>query len=62
MDQSDGSRVLPILRGWCAESGIDFEVVEETRVDGRLISSSLIRQCLGEGRVGLIAGLSAIDH
>jgi len=39
-----------ILGGWCAEAGIDFEVVEPTVVEDRLISSSLIRQCLSEGR------------
>ena len=33
------------------ESGIDFEVVEPTVIDGQPVSSSLIRQCLSEGRV-----------
>jgi riboflavin kinase/FMN adenylyltransferase len=42
---------VSILRAWCAEAGIDFEVVEETRIDDQLVSSSLIRQVLGEGRV-----------
>jgi riboflavin kinase / FMN adenylyltransferase len=42
---------VAILRTWCAESGIDFEVVEATVTDGHLVSSSLIRQCLIEGRV-----------
>src|SRR5262249_37884926 len=32
-------------------AGIDFEVVEEIRIDDQLVSSSLIRQFLGEGRV-----------
>jgi len=40
-----------ILGAWCAEAGIDFEIVEPTLVEGRLISSSLIRLCLSEGRV-----------
>jgi riboflavin kinase/FMN adenylyltransferase len=40
-----------ILRRWCAEAGLDFEVVEATMVEGRLVSSSLIRQCLNEGLV-----------
>ena len=40
-----------ILRSWCAEAMIDFEVVEATVVDGMLVSSSLIRQCLNEGIV-----------
>jgi riboflavin kinase/FMN adenylyltransferase len=39
------------LHDWCDQSGIDFEVVEETRIDDQLVSSSLIRQFLGEGRV-----------
>jgi riboflavin kinase/FMN adenylyltransferase len=42
---------VSILRAWCAEAGIEFEVVEETRVDGQLVSSSLIRACLNDGRV-----------
>ena len=42
---------VTILRTWCAQAGIDFEVVEATTIDDRLVSSSLIRQCLGEGRV-----------
>ncbi|HZW31727.1 MAG TPA: riboflavin biosynthesis protein RibF, partial [Isosphaeraceae bacterium] len=42
---------VSILRAWCGEAGIDFEVVEETRIDDQLVSSSLIRQILGEGRV-----------
>jgi riboflavin kinase/FMN adenylyltransferase len=39
------------LHDWCAQTEIDFEVVEETRIDDQLVSSSLIRQCLSEGRV-----------
>jgi riboflavin kinase / FMN adenylyltransferase len=39
-----------ILHTWCAQSGIDFEVVEATVIDDRLVSSSLVRQCLSEGR------------
>jgi riboflavin kinase/FMN adenylyltransferase len=42
---------VAILRVWCAEAGIDFEVVEATRIDDQLVSSSLIRELLGEGRV-----------
>ena len=40
-----------ILRSWCADAMIDFEVVEATVVEGKLVSSSLIRQCLNEGLV-----------
>ena len=36
---------------WCAEAGIDFEVVDLAIIDGQLISSSLIRQCMREGNV-----------
>jgi riboflavin kinase/FMN adenylyltransferase len=42
---------VAILGEWCQESGIDFEVVEGTRVEGEMVSSSLIRRCLVEGRV-----------
>ncbi len=39
------------LRGWCLEAGINFEVVDGTLVEGRLISSSLIRQSIRDGRM-----------
>ncbi|MGP0063698.1 MAG: riboflavin biosynthesis protein RibF [Isosphaeraceae bacterium] len=42
---------VSILGEWCDEAGIAFEVVEATRIDGELVSSSLIRRCLTEGRV-----------
>jgi riboflavin kinase/FMN adenylyltransferase len=42
---------VSILANWCADAGIDFEVAEATRVDGELVSSSLIRRCLSEGHV-----------
>jgi riboflavin kinase/FMN adenylyltransferase len=38
------------LSAWCAAAGIDFEVVQPTVVDGLLVSSSLIRECLRAGR------------
>jgi riboflavin kinase/FMN adenylyltransferase len=40
-----------VLGAWCAQAGIDFEVVEAAVVDDRLISSSLIRECVSQGRV-----------
>jgi riboflavin kinase / FMN adenylyltransferase len=40
-----------ILRTWCVQAEIDFEVVEATLVQDKLVSSSLIRQCLNEGLV-----------
>jgi riboflavin kinase/FMN adenylyltransferase len=51
-----------ILRSWSAEAGIDFEVVEATTIDGRLVSSSLIRQCLTEGDVLEAARLLGRPH
>ena len=53
---------VSILREWCAEAGIDFEVVEATIIDDRLVSSSLIRQCLSEGRVAEAARLLGRPH
>ena len=53
---------VAILREWCAESAIDFEVVEATIIDGRLVSSSLIRQCLVEGNVTEAARLLGRPH
>ena len=41
------------LESWCGQAGIDFEVVDLAVIDDRLISSSLIRQCLREGQVAL---------
>ncbi len=40
------------LARWCAESAMDFEVVEAEETEGRLVSSSLIRQFVTEGQVG----------
>jgi riboflavin kinase/FMN adenylyltransferase len=53
---------VAILRDWCGKSGIDFEVVEPTEVDGRMVSSSLIRQCLSEGNVAEGARLLGRPH
>jgi riboflavin kinase/FMN adenylyltransferase len=39
------------LGGWCAEAGIEFEVVEPLSDHGQLISSTRIRQSLCEGMV-----------
>ncbi len=39
------------LAAWCREEAIDFEIVEGAAIEGRLVSSSLIRGCLTEGRV-----------
>lgn len=53
---------VAILRTWCTESGIDFAVVEATVIDGQLVSSSLIRQCLSVGRVEEAAALLGRPH
>jgi riboflavin kinase/FMN adenylyltransferase len=53
---------VSILRDWSHEAGIDFEIVEETRLDGRLVSSSLIRQCINAGDVVLAARLLGRPH
>jgi riboflavin kinase / FMN adenylyltransferase len=53
---------VTILRAWCAEVGIDFEVVDATVTDGQLVSSSRIRQCLSDGRVEEAAGLLGRPH
>jgi riboflavin kinase/FMN adenylyltransferase len=42
---------VEVLRDWCAEAAIDFEIVEPIEEEGRLISSSRIRASLHEGRV-----------
>jgi riboflavin kinase / FMN adenylyltransferase len=39
------------LGHWCAEAGIDFEVVEAAVIEDRLVSSSVIRQFVSDGRV-----------
>ncbi len=50
------------LSQWCAEAGIAFEVVAPTLVEGRLVSSSLIRQSLREGRVEEASQLLGRPH
>lgn len=40
-----------ILAGWCANAGLDFEIVPPTAADGAIISSSRIRAALLDGRV-----------
>jgi riboflavin kinase/FMN adenylyltransferase len=50
------------LEAWCGQAGIDFEVVELADLDGRLISSSLIRRSLSEGDVALAARFLCRPH
>ena len=42
---------VALLGQWCRASGIDFEVVDPIEEDGRLISSSRIREALRAGSV-----------
>lgn len=53
---------VAILREWCAADGIEFEVVEGTRIDGELVSSSRIRRALVAGDVVEAARLMARPH
>jgi riboflavin kinase/FMN adenylyltransferase len=50
------------LRAWCAAAGIAFEVVEETRIDGELVSSSRIRRALLAGAVEEATRLMGRPH
>jgi riboflavin kinase / FMN adenylyltransferase len=53
---------VTILRDWCAAAGIDFEVVEGTRIDGELVSSSRIRRALVSGAVEEATRLMGRPH
>lgn len=48
---------VAVLGRFCAEAGLDFEVVAPTEVEGQLISSTRIRQCLTDGRADEAARL-----
>lgn len=50
------------LATWCAEHGLDFEVVVATDVDGRIVSSSRIRQALNDGDAAEAARLLGRPH
>jgi riboflavin kinase/FMN adenylyltransferase len=51
-----------LLHHWCAEAGMEFEVVTPTEVDGRIVSSSRIRQELHAGEVHEAAKLLGHSH
>ncbi len=51
-----------LLGEWCRAAGLEFEVVEPTERDGRIISSSRIRAALAEGRVEVAADLLGHPH
>jgi riboflavin kinase/FMN adenylyltransferase len=53
---------VQILGRWCAERGIEFEVVEPTLEDGTLISSSRIRQAISRGDVRQARDLLGRPH
>ena len=48
---------VEVLRQFCAEASLDFEVVEPYDLDGQIISSSRTRKCLAEGRVEEVAAM-----
>jgi riboflavin kinase/FMN adenylyltransferase len=58
----DREGTVAVLRDWCAEAGIAFEVVEGTRIDGELVSSSRIRRALGSGAVEEATRLMGRPH
>jgi riboflavin kinase/FMN adenylyltransferase len=51
-----------LLAEWCRASGLGFEEVEPTVVDDQLVSSTLIRRRLAEGRVDEAAQLLGRPH
>ena len=51
-----------LLAGWCASAGLDFEVARPTLIEGQLVSSSRIRQCLVDGRADEAAQLLGRPH
>lgn len=51
-----------ILGEWCRESGLGFEIVASAECDGRPVSSSRVREALGEGRVAEAARLLGRPH
>lgn len=51
-----------LLGSWCAEAGLGFEIASPTDLDGRMISSSRIRQCLAEGQTDAAAELLGRPH
>ncbi len=53
---------VEVLGDWCAEAGIEFEVVDPISDNGQLISSSRIRQCLNEGKIEQAASFLGRPH
>jgi riboflavin kinase / FMN adenylyltransferase len=51
-----------LLRAWCAEAGLDFEVASPTEIDGQIVSSTRIRKALAEGEAGVASRLLGRPH
>jgi riboflavin kinase/FMN adenylyltransferase len=51
-----------LLGSWCAEAGLEFEVATPTEIDGRIVSSTRIRQALAEGNVEVASKLLGHLH
>jgi riboflavin kinase / FMN adenylyltransferase len=51
-----------LLGSWCAEAGLEFEVASPTEVDGRIVSSTRIRQALADGNAEEAARLLGHSH
>ncbi|MDR3637729.1 MAG: riboflavin biosynthesis protein RibF [Isosphaeraceae bacterium] len=51
-----------MLGRWCADEGLEFEVVEPTVVEGALVSSTRIRHALTEGHADEAARLLGRPH
>jgi riboflavin kinase / FMN adenylyltransferase len=51
-----------LLGSWCEEAGLEFEVATPTEVDGRIVSSTRIRQALAGGNAEEAARLLGHPH
>lgn len=53
----DRTGTVDLLRQFCAEAGMALELVEPLQIDGRIVSSSRIRQLIAAGQVAEARGL-----
>jgi riboflavin kinase/FMN adenylyltransferase len=51
-----------LLGSWCEAAGLTFEVASPTEIDGRIVSSSRIRNALADGRIDEAALLLGRPH
>jgi riboflavin kinase/FMN adenylyltransferase len=51
-----------LLGEWCVAAGLDFEIAAPTKIDDQIVSSSLIRRLLDEGRTAEAATLLGRPH